>query len=52
MSKNKTQTIPINILVKKKVIKFLLFSDLPSYNYHVTNAVTMQLYVVAKNLDD
>ena len=31
MSKNKTQTISVSTLVKKVIIKFLLFSDLPSY---------------------
>ena len=30
MSKNKTQTIFISTLVKKDIIKFLLFNDLPS----------------------
>ena len=29
-SKNKTQTISVNTLVKKVIIKFLLFNDLPS----------------------
>jgi hypothetical protein len=31
MLKNKTQTICISTLVKKVIIKFLLFIDLPSY---------------------
>jgi len=31
MSKNKTQTISVSTLVKKVIIKFLLFNDLPSY---------------------
>jgi len=30
MSKNKTQTISISTFVKKVIIKFLLFNDLPS----------------------
>ena len=30
MSKNKAQTISINTLLKKVIIKFLLFNDLPS----------------------
>ena len=31
MSKNKTQTISIRTLVKKVIIKFMLFNDFPSY---------------------
>ena len=31
LSKNKTQTISISALLKKVIIKFLLFNDLPSY---------------------
>jgi len=31
MSKNKTHTISVCTLVKKVIIKFLLFNDLPSY---------------------
>ena len=29
MSKNKTKTISVSTLVKKVIIKFLLFNDLP-----------------------
>ena len=31
VSKNKTQTISVSTLVKKVIIKFLLFNDLPLY---------------------
>jgi hypothetical protein len=31
MSKNKTQTISISTLVKKVIITFMLFNDLPLY---------------------
>ena len=31
MSENKTQTVSVSTLVKKVIIKFLLFNDLPSY---------------------
>jgi len=31
VSKNKTQTVYVSTLVKKVIIKFLLFNDLPVY---------------------